>query len=461
MPATKTIYVCNNCGATAPKWFGKCQSCGEWNTCVEEIEVKKSKNAPQQASQGRHVKTQATPINEIDTRDDERIDTYSAELNRVLGGGIVKGSLVLVGGDPGIGKSTLMLQTALKAKNRKILYVSGEESMHQLKMRSMRISDTNPECYILCETCLEDIIATIKDTAPDLVIIDSIQTIYSELIETSAGSIVQVRECTGMLLKVAKQSHIPIFLVGHITKDGNIAGPKTLEHIVDTVLQFEGDRHYMYRILRATKNRFGNTNEIGIFEMADTGLREVENPSELLLSQNTENLSGIAITAATEGIRALMIEVQALTGTAAYGTPQRSATGFDVRRLNMLLAVLEKRAGFRIAQKDVFLNIAGGIKVNDPGIDLAVISSVLSSSLDIAISHDICITGEVGLSGEIRPVNRIEQRISEAEKLGFKRILIPESNAAKIKKGGNIKICTASKVEEAFRILFNQSPKTC
>lgn len=457
MAQAKTIYVCSNCGASSPKWFGRCQSCGEWNTCVEELEVKKSKNPqPFTASQGRSCGSKPVAINEISAEDDERIDTCSSELNRVLGGGLVKGSLVLVGGDPGIGKSTLMLQTALKAQGKKVLYVSGEESIHQLKMRSMRISSTNPECYILSETCLENIFANIKALSPDMVVIDSIQTIYSEQIDTSAGSIVQVRECTGMLLKTAKENRIPVFLVGHITKDGNIAGPKTLEHIVDTVLQFEGDRHYMYRILRATKNRFGNTNEIGIFEMDESGLREVDNPSELLLSQNTENLSGITIAAATEGIRSLLIEVQALTGTAAYGTPQRSATGFDIRRMNMLLAVLEKRAGFRLAQKDVFLNIAGGIKVNDPAIDLAVISSILSSNLDLPVSRDICLTGEVGLSGEIRPVNRVEQRISEAAKLGFKRILIPGSNAAKLKKSGAIEVCTANKVEEAFKILFSR-----
>lgn len=458
---SKIVYVCNKCGNTSPKWFGKCLACGEWNTCVEEVEIKKSKNStPFSAMKDRHENNKAVPLKEINTTDDERIDTKSTELNRVLGGGLVKGSLVLIGGDPGIGKSTLMLQTALKARGNKILYVSGEESLHQLKMRSLRIAENNTDCYILSETCLENIFAQIKETAPDLVIIDSIQTIYSELIETSAGSIVQVRECTSMLLKMAKETHIPVFLVGHITKDGNIAGPKTLEHIVDTVLQFEGDRHYMYRILRAAKNRFGNTNEIGIFEMCENGLREVNNPSELLLSQNAENLSGISIAAATEGIRPLLIEVQALTGTAAYGTPQRSATGFDIRRMNMLLAVLEKRAGFKLAQKDVFLNIAGGIKVNDPAIDLAVISSILSSNLDMAISRDICLTGEVGLSGEIRPVSRLEQRIREAEKLGFKRILIPGSNTLKLKKDGGIQVCAVNKVEEAFKILFaNQSPK--
>lgn len=378
------------------------------------------------------------------------------ELNRVLGGGLVKGSLVLIGGEPGIGKSTLMLQVALSLKHKRILYVSGEESVSQLKLRADRITSNAGECYIVSETNLETIFNHIKETAPDIVIIDSIQTISTESADSIPGSLSQVRECSALLLKFAKETNIPVFIVGHITKDGTIAGPKTLEHIVDTVLQFEGDQHYLYRILRSTKNRFGSTSELGIFEMRQDGLREVTNPSELLISNEHDDMSGIAIASAIEGVRPLLIEVQSLTSTAAYGTPQRSATGFDLRRMNMLLAVLEKRAGFKVDKKDVFLNIAGGIKVNDPAIDLAVISSVLSSNLDIAIDRSICLTGEVGLSGEIRPVNRIAGRIAEAQKLGFKKIIIPAANYKGLElKNPEIEILTAKKVEQAFKLLFS------
>ncbi len=394
-------------------------------------------------------------VSDIEAKDEERIDMGIGELNRVLGGGLVKGSLVLIGGEPGIGKSTLMLQTALALKNRKVLYVSGEESASQLKMRADRINKDSGECYIVSETNLEVIFSHIKDLQPDIVIIDSIQTIFTESADSIPGSLTQVRECSALLLKFAKETNIPVFIVGHITKDGTIAGPKTLEHIVDTVLQFEGDQHYLYRILRSVKNRFGSTSELGIFEMCQNGLREVQNPSELLISSEHTDMSGVAIASAIEGIRPFLIEVQALTGTAAYGTPQRSATGFDIRRMNMLLAVLEKRAGFKVDKKDVFLNIAGGIKVNDPAIDLAVISSILSSSLDITISRDVCLTGEVGLSGEIRPVNRIAARIAEAEKLGFKKIIIPAANVKGLElKNPKIEILKASKVEQAFKLLF-------
>ncbi len=399
---------------------------------------------------------QPTLVSDIEAKAEERIDMGIGELNRVLGGGLVKGSLVLIGGEPGIGKSTLMLQTALSLKNQKVLYVSGEESASQLKMRADRITKESGECYIVSETNLEIIFSHIKDLQPDIVVIDSIQTIFTESADSIPGSLTQIRECSALLLKFAKETNIPVFIVGHITKDGTIAGPKTLEHIVDTVLQFEGDQHYLYRILRSVKNRFGSTSELGIFEMCQNGLREVQNPSELLISSEHTDMSGVAIASAIEGIRPFLIEVQALTGTAAYGTPQRSATGFDLRRMNMLLAVLEKRAGFKVDKKDVFLNIAGGIKVNDPAIDLAVIASILSSSLDITISRDTCLTGEVGLSGEIRPVNRISARIAEAEKLGFKKIIIPAANFKGLElKNPKIEILKASKVEQAFKLLFS------
>ncbi len=453
MAKSKNIFVCKECGRTASQWFGKCPSCGMWDTCVEEIVVKNSKNTPL-VSEGAHAAHQPTPIHKIDSKEDPRIDLQNNELNRVLGGGLVVGSLVLIGGEPGIGKSTLILQTLLQLSNQTILYVSGEESLHQLKLRADRLGLSNPNCYILNETILEHIYTHAKAIKPTIMVIDSIQTISTESAESSTGSLSQIRECATSLLRFAKENNIPTIIVGHITKDGAIAGPKILEHIVDTVLQFEGDQHYMYRILRAIKNRFGNTSELGIFEMQQEGLREVSNPSELLLTQH-DDMSGIAIACAIEGIRPLLIEVQGLTGTAAYGTPQRSATGFDLRRLNMLLAVLEKRAGFKLAQKDVFLNIAGGLRINDPAIDLAVISAILSANLDMSIDAQTCLTGEVGLSGEIRPVNRIEQRIAEAEKLGFKRIILPEYNYNSLPhKDFNIELLPVKKAEEAFRILF-------
>ena len=393
-------------------------------------------------------------IQEVVATEEVRDDTGNNEFNRVLGGGIVPGSLTLIGGEPGIGKSTLVLQIVLNIQGKRTLYVSGEESTKQLKLRADRLNvPNNPDCFIVSETSLEQIFVHIQNVKPDLVIIDSIQTISTEMAESSPGSVSQVRECSAALLKFAKESNIPVILIGHINKEGNIAGPKVLEHIVDTVLQFEGDQHYMYRILRSIKNRFGSTAELGIYEMQQSGLREVSNPSEMLLSNNHEGLSGTAIGAAIEGIRPFLIETQALVSTAAYGTPQRSATGFDIRRLNMLLAVLEKRVGFKLAQKDVYLNIAGGLKINDPAIDLAIISAILSSNMDIAIDEQTCLAGEVGLSGEIRPINRIEQRISEAEKLGFKRIIIPEYKNISI-KNRSIEVCFARKVEEAFKYLF-------
>lgn len=457
MAKTKTVYVCSHCGADSPKWLGKCPNCGEWNTYVEEVVAKEVPSAKRLVPSGLSERGQARPVllRDITAEKEDRLDMKDQELNRVLGGGLVKGSLVLIGGEPGIGKSTLVLQTILKLHDLKVLYVSGEESYRQLKMRADRLAPDSQNCLILCETNLEQIFVQAQNVQPDLLIIDSIQTIFTELVESSPGSVSQVRECSAAILKFAKESSVPVLLIGHINKEGSIAGPKVLEHIVDTVLQFEGDQHYMYRILRSIKNRFGSTAELGIYEMRQEGLREVSNPSELLLTQNHEGLSGVAIAAAIEGIRPFLIETQALVSSAVYGTPQRSATGFDIRRMNMLLAVLEKRAGFKLAQKDVFLNIAGGLRVNDPAIDLAVLAAVLSSSLDISIEPGVCMAGEVGLSGEIRPVNRIEQRIMEAEKLGFSRILIPYNNL----KGFDtircrIQIAQVRKVEEAFRQLF-------
>ena len=457
MAKTKTsAFFCQNCGYESSKWMGQCPGCGGWNTFVEEVVRKETPVAKHVARGIESVHSKPQYLKEIVSSDEQRINMYDEELNRVLGGGLVQGSLTLIGGEPGIGKSTLVLQTVLRLKDKKILYISGEESARQLKLRADRIP--HPEenhLQIACETSLEQIFTHIKNTAPDLVIIDSIQTISTESIDSSPGSIVQVRECSASILKFAKETGTPVILIGHINKEGSIAGPKVLEHIVDTVLQFEGDQHYMYRILRSIKNRFGSTAELGIYEMRQNGLREVSNPSELLLSQNHEGLSGVAIAAAIEGIRPFLIETQSLVSTAAYGTPQRSATGFDLRRMNMLLAVLEKRVGFKLAQKDVFLNIAGGLKVNDPAMDLSIISAILSSNMDMAIENHTCMTGEVGLSGEIRPVNRIEQRISEAEKLGFKRILIPYNNLKGFDdKKLNIEIVPVRKVEEAFRQLF-------
>ena len=455
MAKLKTIYVCTQCGAESPKWLGKCPSCGEWNSYTEEVVSAKPAASQRVAYSNETARTQPQRLDEISVSREERIDLHDGELNRVLGGGLVPGSMVLIGGEPGIGKSTLILQTVLGLQGKKVLYVSGEESARQLKMRADRLQRNNTECYIVCETLLEEIFTHIRNVQPDIVVVDSIQTISTQNIESSPGSISQVRECAAAILKFAKESHTPVLLIGHINKEGSIAGPKVLEHIVDTVLQFEGDRHYMYRILRSIKNRFGSTAELGIYEMLQNGLREVSNPSELLLTQEREGLSGIAISAAIEGIRPFLIEVQSLVSTAAYGTPQRSATGFDLRRMNMLLAVLEKRVGFKLAQKDVFLNIAGGIKVNDPAMDLAVISAILSSNMDMAIEAGTCMTGEVGLSGEIRPVNRIEQRILEAEKLGFKRMLIPQNNLKGFDTSRlKIELIPVRKVEEAFRQLF-------
>jgi len=455
MAKLKSVYFCSQCGYESPKWMGKCPSCGEWSTFVEELVHKDAAAKQEDTRSFQSVRSEPQLLREIRADEEPRIDLHDGELNRVLGGGLVPASVVLLGGEPGIGKSTLVLQTILKLDGLRTLYVSGEESARQLKLRADRIGLQNDECLIVCETNLDEIFKHVKSTSPRLLVVDSIQTIYSEALESAPGSISQVRECAASLLKFAKQSGTPVLLIGHITKEGSIAGPKILEHIVDTVIQFEGDQHYMYRILRSIKNRFGSTAELGIYEMIQSGLREVSNPSELLLTQNHEGLSGVSIAAAIEGVRPFLIETQALVSTAAYGTPQRSATGFDIRRMNMLLAVLEKRAGFKLAQKDVFLNIAGGLRVNDPGMDLAVISAVLSSSLDMSIDRDTALCGEVGLSGEIRPVNRIEQRIQEAEKLGFSRILIPANNQKGNSKKVSIEIIQVKKVSDAFRMLFS------
>ena len=457
MAKDKTAYVCSNCGYDSPKWLGKCPSCGQWNTFQEVVIYKESPTKSASASLGHDAMRSQRPIRlrSIDASAEPRIDMHDEELNRVLGGGLVKGSLVLLGGEPGIGKSTLVMQTVLLMPEKRILYVSGEESERQLKLRADRLGEKNNDCLILCETSLEQIFKQIKEVEPDIVIIDSIQTIYTELVDSSPGNITQVRECAAAILRFAKETHTAVILIGHINKEGTIAGPKILEHIVDTVLQFEGDQHYMYRILRSNKNRFGSTDELGIYEMRQDGLRQVSNPSELLLNQEHEGMSGVAIAGAIEGIRPFLIEVQALVSSAVYGYPQRSATGFDLRRMNMLLAVLEKRVGFKLAQKDVFLNIAGGLRVNDTAIDLAVISAILSSNMDAAIESGVCMAGEIGLSGEIRPVSRIMQRISEAHKLGFKRFLIPKYNLKGIDTSKlDIELVPVRKVEEAFRILF-------
>ncbi len=456
MAKTKNVYICQNCGNDSPKWIGKCPVCGEWNSYVEEIISKESKQSVQLAGI-QMTKEKPQLISEVDTTEEIRIDSGAVELNRVLGGGLVAGSLVLIGGEPGIGKSTLVLQVVLNIKSRKVLYVSGEESVRQIKLRAKRLGSEADSVYVVSETSLEEIFVHIQNIQPDLVVIDSVQTVSTSTIDSSPGSVSQVRECAAALLKYCKMSATPVILIGHINKEGSIAGPKVLEHIVDTVLQFEGDQHYMYRILRAIKNRFGSTSELGIFEMRHDGLREVPNPSELLLSQHNEGLSGVAIASAVEGIRPFLIEVQSLVSSAAYGMPQRSSTGFDLRRLNMLLAVLEKRVGFKLAQKDVFLNIAGGIKVNDPAIDLAVISAILSSNVDLAIDKGVCVAGEVGLSGEIRPINRIEQRIREAAKLGFTKMLIPDFDLKSLSLGKlNMEIIRVKRVEEAFKILFKK-----
>lgn len=452
MAKVKSMWFCNSCGADSPKWEGRCPACGEWGTMVEE---KMSAKQSRGAKSTRVAKSTPQKVSEIKAMNEPRIHMPSEELNRVLGGGLVAGSLVLIGGEPGIGKSTLVLQNILSIKSKTILYVSGEESATQLKLRADRIGRQSDNCYIVCETSLENIFDHIEEIEPQILIVDSIQTIATDAIESSAGSVNQVRECSAQLLKYAKESGVPVLLIGHINKEGSIAGPKVLEHIVDAVLQFEGDRQYMYRILRSIKNRFGSTSELGIYEMCQRGLREVTNPSEMLLSHSDEELSGVAIGVTLEGIRPFLIEAQALVSTAAYGTPQRSVTGFDSKRMNMLLAVLEKRVGFKLVQKDVFLNIAGGLKVNDPALDLAVICAILASNVDMAIPRGVCMSGEVGLSGEIRPITRIEQRIMEAEKLGMKTIIIPRNNLKGIDTSRlKIKIEEVAKVEEAFRLLF-------
>ncbi len=458
MSKIKKIFGCTSCGHTSPKWEGKCPSCGEWNTFVEEIVKKEDeKQAVRSTWRKQQDRTQAPkpqPLAEVQTGEIRRQDTHDAELNRVLGGGIVPGSLVLIGGEPGIGKSTLMLQVALSVSG-KVLYVSGEESEEQIKMRADRIEKSNSNCFILSETNISNILTHCGELDPDILVIDSIQTLSSPWLDATPGSISQVRECAGELQRFAKESHIPVFIIGHITKDGTIAGPKLLEHIVDTVLQFEGDHHYTYRILRTIKNRFGSTAEMGIYEMQAGGLREVSNPSELLLSQREDQLSGSAVAATLEGMRPMLIEVQALVSKAVYGTPQRSATGFDLRRLSMFLAVLEKRCGFPLGQNDIFLNIAGGLKVDDPAIDLAIVAALLSSLDDVSVPDNVCFAGEVGLSGEIRAVNRVEMRIQEADKLGFEKIYISKYNTKGLDVNRyNIEVITLGKVEDLYRILF-------
>lgn len=452
MAKTKNVFYCRNCGYESPKWLGKCPSCGEWNTFDEEkVTVTKNTNKIR-SNRSSQV---AVKLSEIETSDEPRLIMPSDELNRVLGGGLVAGSLTLIGGEPGIGKSTLLLQNILSIRNKRILYVSGEESSHQLKLRADRLGKVSDNTLILCETDLDNIFTQIENVKPQIIIIDSIQTIATSAIESAAGSVSQVRECAASLLKYSKQSGVPVILVGHINKDGAIAGPKVLEHIVDTVLQFEGDRQYLYRILRPVKNRFGSTSEIGIYEMVQKGLREIKNPSEMLLSDNREEeMSGTAIGVTIEGARAFLVEVQSLVSSAAYGTPQRSVTGFDQRRLNMLLAVMEKRAKFRLGQKDVFLNMAGGLKITDPAIDLAVVAAVMSSNIDIPLNRDTVFIGEVGLSGEIRTVTRIEQRVTEAQKLGFKKAVIPKGNLKGIKDKFTIEIVEVGRIEEFFRYLF-------
>nr|WP_294723448.1 DNA repair protein RadA [Prevotella sp.] len=483
MAKDKIAYVCSHCGQESAKWIGKCPSCGQWNTFKEiRIASDTGSQAARQAGLsmrhggaatmfgGNHSDGGAKPVclRDISAHDEPRIDMHDGELNRVLGGGLVPGSITLLGGEPGIGKSTLTLQTILHMPDRKVLYVSGEESAHQIKLRADRLASSFIDgedmadgkssldhISILCETALEKIFSHIQEQAPGLVVIDSIQTISTDEVESSPGSISQVRECAAALLRFAKTSGIPVILIGHINKEGTLAGPKILEHIVDTVVQFEGDLHYMYRILRSIKNRFGSTSELGIYEMQQGGLRQVSNPSELLLTDDHDGLSGVAISSAIEGVRPFLVETQALVSTAAYGTPQRSATGFDQRRLNMLLAVLEKRVGFKLMQKDVFLNIAGGLRVTDLAMDLSVIAAVLSSNVDTPIEAGWCMAGEVGLSGEVRPVSRIEQRIAEAEKLGFHDIIIPQYNYHSLDKSKfSINIHPVRKVEEALRCLF-------
>lgn len=452
MAKTKTAFFCQNCGTQYAKWVGQCSACKQWNTVVEEVIQKENKVSWKSATNSSAKVSKPLLVHQISIEKEIRLNTYDLEFNRVLGGGLVPGALVLLGGEPGVGKSTLLLQIALKLPY-KTLYVSGEESQKQIKMRADRINPNSETCFILTETKTQNIFKQIEATTPDIVVIDSIQTLHSDYIESAAGSISQIRECTAELIKFAKETNTPVILIGHITKDGSIAGPKILEHMVDTVLQFEGDRNYVYRILRSLKNRFGSTAELGIYEMQGSGLREVNNPSEVLISKNDDGLSGTAIASTVEGMRPLLIEIQALVSTAVYGTPQRSTTGYNAKRLNMLLAVLEKRAGFKLGAKDVFLNITGGISVDDPAIDLAVVAAILSSNEDIPISKGICFAAEVGLAGEIRPVQRVEQRIIEAEKLGYTTIIVSKNNKIGL-KSTKIKVLLATKIEEVARNLF-------
>ncbi len=455
MAKTKSTFVCQSCGTTHPKWVGKCNGCGEWNTVVEEILEREDK--PFNYKSGKQSKAATPslkPLKEVEAGEQSRLQTPDAELNRVLGGGIVPGSLVLVAGEPGIGKSTLFLQLALQLNSRTVVYVSGEESEQQIKLRADRIH-TNHDVLVMTETCTQRIFAALNELSPDIVIIDSIQTLYSELIESTPGSVSQIRECTGEWQRYAKENNVPVFLIGHITKDGTIAGPKVLEHMVDTVLQFEGDQHYTYRILRTLKNRFGSTAELGIYEMLQNGLRQVSNPSEILITQREEPLSGISIAATMEGMRTMLIETQALVSPSHYSTPQRTATGFDAKRLNMLLAVLEKRGGFSFGNKDVFVNLAGGLRIEDPALDLAVACALLSSFEDKPLPSNMCFVGEVGLSGEVRAVNRIDQRIAEADKLGFEKIVISTYNSKGLDLSRfNLEVIPVSKLESVYRLLF-------
>lgn len=455
MAKVKTAFFCQSCGYETPKWLGKCPSCEEWNSFVEEmVSTTKKEVVAFSSSTGRTAKPQK--IAEIESKKEPRIQLRDKELNRVLGNGLVAGSLILFGGEPGIGKSTLLLQMAVKEVGKTILYVSGEESDQQVRMRAERIGLDNQNCFILTETNIQNIFKQAELMEPDMLIIDSIQTIFTQHIESSPGSISQIRECTAALLRYAKQKETPVFLIGHITKEGSLAGPKVLEHMVDAVLQFEGDRNHVYRLLRSIKNRFGSTNELGIYEMLGNGLRQVENPSEILISDSDATLSGISIAATIEGLRPMLVEIQGLVSTAAYGTPQRSATGFDLRRLNMLLAVMEKRCGFKLAAKDVFLNIAGGIKIDDPAIDLSVVAAILSSNFDVPIAKNIALSAEVGLAGEVRPVNRIDQRIHEAQKLGFDKIIISKHNKGIEQANFKIEIVQCTRVEEVLKELFSQ-----
>lgn len=455
MAKLKKAFFCQSCGTQSPKWVGKCNSCGEWNTYVEEIIQKEPAAATVSSLITSKRSQKPKKISDVTFSEERRFPLTDPELSRVLGGGLVPGSLILFAGEPGIGKSTLLLQLAMQMKGIRIVYISGEESEQQIKMRAERIGSLNDECYLFTETSMQNILIHLAELDADIVIVDSIQTIHTQLIESSAGSISQIRECTAELMKFAKETATPVFLIGHITKDGSIAGPKVLEHMVDVVLQFEGDRNFMYRLLRTQKNRFGSTNELGIYEMNSLGLQPIHNPSELLIGSRDEPLSGSATAATVEGIRPLLIEVQALVSSAAYGTPQRSSTGFDLRRLNMLLAVLEKRCGFRLGIKDVFLNIAGGIRVDDPAIDLAVVSAILSSGEDIPINPKYTFAAEVGLSGEIRPVSKIEQRILEGQKLGFEKIFLSKYNRKGIEqKNYTIELVFVSKIDQVFELLF-------